>query len=767
MNILFLFYVFFFFSNANAQLQNEDFSSVAQMEARGLNNTQAKNAMLHDTKVYVNSLSKLLSEAIADGDIGDNIMDLATTEGDLIYFDGTDYQRLARGQAGQVLTATASSIEYADQSGGAETIAYFQQFNTSIDSWTSYADAAGVIPVDMTGGSPVAGLCTQETASPLFGAGSLKITKGAVNIQGQGCSRALVLDSGFAFKLLRVSIEVDASDADYQDDDLGFYIYDSTNSNLIRFNREEIRGGRQVYVAQFQTTNSLNYTIGFHVRTDNSVRDWSVLVDDIAIKVGTVSQGVIVTDPVVETFSQYFKAETTNPTLATTKIFDKYSYYRQGKYLIVEFQYRHTNNAGTNNGSGNRIIELPSGLEIDTSIIAAQNNRLRIKGGWTNAGTTSGIANSLLGAINYHTSNSLYLLTMQNADTQTHRLLNWNDGTVSVNQITDAELNISGWFEVPILGWSSNSQMSETGGNREVYLESRHGTSQTLNDNITSFIAYDTIEEDSTNSYRASAGAFNSATGEFATTQPAFVVPETGLYYADASIMWATAAPVDATILLRIYESNGSAGKIIRDHRRTYAANNTLPVSGAAYLVKGQEIRVQALIRTGNHNTAVSTSRTRFQVFKIASPQTIFPSEKVVVLARNTSNQGIPDNTATNITGWTEEEDSHGWFNPSTGVFTAGRNVVCGVSCTTRLVGFSGLAIFTTTILGVNGSDVHQGGAYSGTMQHSRIGSNVSTPSVRLNVGDQLVCRGYHTSGATRNLSSLTTSENVLTINCE
>jgi hypothetical protein len=55
---------------SKGSLQNQDFKSVAELEAQGLSNANAKEAMLNDSKVYVTSLSKTLDEAIADDDIG-------------------------------------------------------------------------------------------------------------------------------------------------------------------------------------------------------------------------------------------------------------------------------------------------------------------------------------------------------------------------------------------------------------------------------------------------------------------------------------------------------------------------------------------------------------------------------------------------------------------------------------------------------------------------------------------------------------------------
>lgn len=54
-----------------SKIQNEGFKSVAELEATGLDNFTAKTKMLSDEKVYVGGdINKLLSDAIADGDIG-------------------------------------------------------------------------------------------------------------------------------------------------------------------------------------------------------------------------------------------------------------------------------------------------------------------------------------------------------------------------------------------------------------------------------------------------------------------------------------------------------------------------------------------------------------------------------------------------------------------------------------------------------------------------------------------------------------------------
>lgn len=54
------------------KLQRQNIATIAELEARGLTNAQAKEALLRDTQVYVTAgdIDKTLNDAIQDGDIG-------------------------------------------------------------------------------------------------------------------------------------------------------------------------------------------------------------------------------------------------------------------------------------------------------------------------------------------------------------------------------------------------------------------------------------------------------------------------------------------------------------------------------------------------------------------------------------------------------------------------------------------------------------------------------------------------------------------------
>ncbi len=74
---------------------------------------------------------------------------------------------------------------------------------------------------------------------------------------------------------------------------------------------------------------------------------------------------------------------------------------------------------------------------------------------------------------------------------------------------------------------------------KQTYLCSRShkgGSSQTITKFINSFYDFNTSNSDTTGRWIASSGAFNSATGNFATTNPGYLVAESGNYTIICSI---------------------------------------------------------------------------------------------------------------------------------------------------------------------------------------------------------------------------------------
>ncbi|RKZ28402.1 hypothetical protein DRQ36_10505, partial [bacterium] len=78
--------------------------------------------------------------AIALDDLTDVTVS-GVTEGDILYYDGTEWVNLGRGSDGQVLTSTATSVEWADNGGGGGSgTQRVWTFDSDLEDWTATAE---------------------------------------------------------------------------------------------------------------------------------------------------------------------------------------------------------------------------------------------------------------------------------------------------------------------------------------------------------------------------------------------------------------------------------------------------------------------------------------------------------------------------------------------------------------------------------------------------------------------------------------------------
>ena len=138
--------------------------------------------------------------------------------------NGLIYRKLDAGSSTnwEILGAAGSSgINYITNSGA--------QANTT--GWATYADAAGAVPVDGTGGSPNV-TWTRSTTTPLRGIAEFNFVKDAANRQGQGVSSAFTIDLADRAKIMQISFDYDVVSGTYSggtsstNSDLIVYIYD-------------------------------------------------------------------------------------------------------------------------------------------------------------------------------------------------------------------------------------------------------------------------------------------------------------------------------------------------------------------------------------------------------------------------------------------------------------------------------------------------------------------------------------------------------------
>lgn len=103
-------------------------------------------------------------------------------------------------------------------------------FERNALSWAAYDDAAGT-PVNGTGGSSTT-TCTRSTSSPIDGDGSLLMTKGAANYQGEGCALTFTIPANMSGDVLVGTFEYAVASGTFATNDVSVWAYNSTGASM-------------------------------------------------------------------------------------------------------------------------------------------------------------------------------------------------------------------------------------------------------------------------------------------------------------------------------------------------------------------------------------------------------------------------------------------------------------------------------------------------------------------------------------------------------
>jgi hypothetical protein len=590
-----------------SKIQNSDVKSESELIAAGA----TKSSLINDSKIYVsaNSINKTLDDAITDGDIGSG----GGGVGGINYIDNYDFEKDTNG----VLPA----------------------------GWATYSDAAGLAPVDGTGGTPNTTFLT-TTTTPLRGINSSLVTKNSgASRQGEGVSYDFTIDSADQAQVLRISFDYNTS-VNYADGDIRIYVYDVTNSRLIEVvDRDLYASSFGKFVGTFQTSpDSTSYRLIFHIASVSALA-YTVELDNVLVGPQTIVKGAIVTDPEVTTVTSLFGAATTPPTFGTL-IANNLSYSRRGKYLVIQGSIAQST-AGTA-GSGVYHISLPENLVADATFIENGGNAgLGVVG---SAQLVNGIFYSGSAAI--RTTNPGQLRFMFGSD-----LLATNQLASSFLPPTTATWRLSFTAEVPIQGWSSNVVLSEDAGNREIAFKSalQNPTSATFDGNSNLIFPASLID---------TAAGYNTSTG-------VYTIPESGIYYVKGSVLIGGTEANNNKLELRIY--NGAS--IIN------VGANTIQNSGLIYqqvnastlyeFNKGDTVSLRVLTEITTPSITSGVQYHTFEIAKRSSPQTIAASEIVAASYSSTNAESIPSTLSTTLVYETLlTGDTHNAYNTSTGEYT-------------------------------------------------------------------------------------------------
>lgn len=323
----------------------------------------------------------------------------------------------------------------------------------TVGNWVAYADAAGSAPVDMTGGSPVVAISRTTTVGEVLdGGGSFKVVKDAANRQGNGVSVVAYIPLGYRSTRATINLPFKIISGSLVQNDLKLYAYDVTNSQVLTpEHNDAISTGTLTAVLDIPSTCS-QIRFGFHFAS-TSTTAVTFTFDDVAITPQASAFNSQATDWVE--YSLTIGGATTPPTPPTVVNINKAYWRRNGDSMEIMFNYYAASLSGASDGSGAYLFPLPSGYSIDTAKINVSTD-IKQSGIVGNAGTYSlSQTAEQWGEVRVYNSSNLYITI--GSDT-----LASTQASSSFLAVTDAQ-SYKIIAKVPILGWSSNTTIANSG----------------------------------------------------------------------------------------------------------------------------------------------------------------------------------------------------------------------------------------------------------------------------------------------------------------
>lgn len=395
---------------------------------------------------------------------------------------------------------------------------------------------------------------------------------------------------------------------------------------------------------------------------------------------------------------------------------DRAAWRRVGDSMEIYFTYHHNGAAGTA-GTGTYLFNLPSGYTIDSSkfTIGADTNPRNSVG--FAACDSGGGGNT--GFVKAYTSTQLAMVVPANGSSVATGVgaSNYSLGTSPIAYTFVAI--------VPIVGWSSNVQMSSDTDTRVVIAKAIGNPASASSGNIiiVPSLAFDTH------------GAYNTSTGRF-------TVPVSGYYR-----VYGAAASSNTNVSMYLYK-NAVLNTILRgwvsagDGAIAFGFSTSVQCSAGDIL----DLRPNATLDIADINVTYE---------RVSGPSVIAASEVVAMEANANPATGgtLVNSTNNDVVFGNRVNDTHNAYNASTGIYTV---PVSGWYCVDACIFFSGTFANNGNIqmhIRVNGTNVRSrdlnNSSSSGSMSY-----DVHAAAIKLNAGDTLQIRVVPSSWTTLSYGS-------------
>lgn len=586
------------------------------------------------------------------------------------------------------------------------------ELNTA--AWATYADAAGALPVDGTGGSPTV-TWTRTTSSPLSGAGSFLLTKDAANRQGNGASYDFSTRTADKARMMCIDADYSVASGTFVagsngvDSDIEVYIYDTVNAQIIQPSSYKLFSSSTSppphFNAQFQTaSNSTSYRLIFHTAT-TSASAYTVQFDNITVSPCRSVSGTPVTDWV--TYTPTFTGFGTVVTQA-------FRSRRVGANLEVSGQFLTATTTGATAAVSLGYNGVNGNVVADVSVLPVQN---------------IGVATIAAATTTYFGTYILSPATSVNTINFGVQSSTVNGGTAVLGTAFGNAVVIKVEFSTPIVGWSSTVQMSDSAP-QSVIAVSLSGTATSVTNSFP-VIVPTTIVKDTN-------GAFSGST---------YTVPSPGWYDIYGYMQSASVAFTAGHSISIAYKINSGSTVNLGNTRIPASVTEAFACSGAGlvYVNAGDTIQFAAFSDVTNTPLAFTGA-----IARRSGPQTIGATESINFKGTNAAGTSIGNGSGFVNIPYVTTWDTHGAWSG-----TQYKAPIVGKYRVTANVGFptSVYAVGNITQAGVfvNSSAVSYGlASAAATTTSIFLYSSVST-IVSVNAGDLIEVRvsNNRTAGAT------------------